>query len=311
MTWKPIVVGVDGSPESRGALELASELAHAARAKLVAVYALPDLWLAGNLDQTPIILPAVYEALVRDGRAAIRTFLHDALPAARHLSLEVRTGTAATAIAAVARRQRAGLVVLGGKHHAALARGLGRSTAHYLVRTLDVPLLVADQSSATVTRVLAAVDLSAAAAPTIQAAAGLAALLGARLRVVHVVEPLRVLYLPIAPLDQEGFERLSRETFDRLLEAFPQIGADDRVVRTGMAAETIAEEVAAWRPNVLVLGSHGKGWVNRLLVGSTTERLLNVLPTSLLVIPTGRPARRQQIPRPRRERPALKLELTR
>jgi len=39
-----------------------------------------------------------------------------------------------------------------------------------------------------------------------------------------------------------------------------------------------------------VVGSHGKGWVDRLLIGSTTERLLNRLPTSLLIVPINKPA---------------------
>jgi hypothetical protein len=35
------------------------------------------------------------------------------------------------------------------------------------------------------------------------------------------------------------------------------------------------------------MGSHGKGWIDRLLLGSVTERALNELPTSLLVVPTA------------------------
>lgn len=316
MAWKPIVVGVDGSPESRGALELAFHLARAAGAALVAVYALPDLWLASGLNDMPAIRPEVFDALVRDARAAIGQFVRDALPAGSQPALEMRTGAAATAIADVAREQRAGLVVLGGKHHAALARGLGRSTAHYLVRTLDVPLLVAGPQVGPLVRVLAAADLSDASAPTIEAAESLAGLLGASLRVVHVVEPLRVLYLPIAPIDQAGFAERSRKALERLLRLFPEIGPADRVVQTGVAADTLSEEVAAWHANLLVVGSHGKGWVDRLLVGSTTERLLNALPTSLLVIPTGRktrtvaPTRRAHASRrPRPRSGTVRLEL--
>ena len=65
---------------------------------------------------------------------------------------------------------------------------------------------------------------------------------------------------------------------------------DDRVIRRGRADEEIAEEAAVWRADLLVVGSHGKGWIDRLLIGSTTERLLNRLPTSLLVVPISKPA---------------------
>ena len=52
-------------------------------------------------------------------------------------------------------------------------------------------------------------------------------------------------------------------------------------------AETIAQEATNWNADLIVVGSHGKGWVDRLLMGSTTERLLTFLPASVLVVPTG------------------------
>jgi nucleotide-binding universal stress UspA family protein len=64
----------------------------------------------------------------------------------------------------------------------------------------------------------------------------------------------------------------------------------ERLVRYGGAVETILREALDWRADLLVVGSHGKGWAERLLVGSVTERLLNHLPTSLLVVPTPRAA---------------------
>jgi nucleotide-binding universal stress UspA family protein len=54
--------------------------------------------------------------------------------------------------------------------------------------------------------------------------------------------------------------------------------------------ETILREAFAWQADLLVVGSHGRGWAERLLLGSVTERLLNHLPTSLLVVPTPRGA---------------------
>jgi hypothetical protein len=74
---------------------------------------------------------------------------------------------------------------------------------------------------------------------------------------------------------------------------------EDQVVRTGPAVETILAEVAAWQADVLVVGSHGKGWVDRLLVGSTTEQLVNALPASVLVIPTAAAAKKGRGARPR------------
>jgi nucleotide-binding universal stress UspA family protein len=297
MDRRPIVVGVDGSPESRRAVELAWEIARTARADLIPLHAVPDLWLAEGLERAADVPPVVREALVHDSRNGIERFLQGTSARTARAHLEVRTGPAALAIAAVARRRRAQLVVIGGRHHGALARGAGRSTAHYLVRTLDVPLLVVGRSRRPVKRILAAVDLSPASSATLSAARRLTEQLGARLRVIHVVQPLRFMFLIVDALDQTGFEERSRRAFDRLTTPLANVAPEDRALRTGPVAKTILAEAAAWRADLLVTGSHGKGWADRVLLGSTTERLLSASPVSVLVVPTARKGARAVPPR--------------
>src|SRR6266568_3298439 len=84
------------------------------------------------------------------------------------------------------------LVVLGGKHHSTLGRWLGGSTSVAVARTTPVPLLVTVEAPA-IRRVLLALDPSAAARPAVAAAERYAALFGAELRALSVVEPLAVL----------------------------------------------------------------------------------------------------------------------
>src|SRR2546427_11707622 len=59
----------------------------------------------------------------------------------------------------------------------------------------------------------------------------------------------------------------------------------DTLLRHGAALETVEREASEWRADLLGVGSHGKGSVKRMVVGSVTERLINHLPTSLLVVP--------------------------
>jgi nucleotide-binding universal stress UspA family protein len=215
--------------------------------------------------------------------------------------LEVLVGRAGVILADAARRVNAELVVLGGKPHGAVARGLGGSTAQYLVRTLDVPLLVTGPTDRPMSRVLVAVDLSYASRPTLQAARRLADRLGARLRVLHVVEPTRSPVGAARSADPEAPARTAAKILRRLVEAEPGVGGAEPVVRQGPAAEEIVAEAASWGADVIVMGSHGKGWVDRLLVGSATERLLAALPTALLVVPVY-PARHDRAARPGRKR---------
>ena len=66
------------------------------------------------------------------------------------------------------------------------------------------------------------------------------------------------------------------------------IAETDTVVRRGAAVDAIASEADEWRADLIVVGSQGKGFVDRLLIGSTAESLLERLPASLLIVPVAR-----------------------
>ena len=124
----------------------------------------------------------------------------------------------------------------------------------------------------------------------IRAAGRLAKLFGARMRAVHVVEPLPIMADFPAPLQlDEGLFRSERDLEAEIWPMFDDPTAEV-IVRRGPAAETLRQAATEWKADIVVVGSHGKGWVDRLLIGSTTERLLNALPASLLVIPAYGPA---------------------
>jgi nucleotide-binding universal stress UspA family protein len=283
MLRKPVVVGVDGSSESRHAATVAHALARAARARCHLVYAFPDLAPPTPLGPA-VLAPDIAARLMAEAHRDVAATLRGELPDGLVDGLEMRTGPAAWVLTETARRLGAGVVVVGGRHHGALGRALGGSTTHRLARTCEVPVLVVRPGPPGGARVLAAVDLSDAASATLSAAASYARLLGGELRVVHVVEPVRIPRVVPLALDEADVHRRSVEALEARLRA-ARLRTCDRVVRRGTAVEAIASEVVDWGATLLVVGSHGKGFVDRLLIGSTTERLLNLLPTSLLVVP--------------------------
>jgi nucleotide-binding universal stress UspA family protein len=290
MFEKPIVAGIDGSPASLRAAALASKLAAAAKTRCQLVHAVPDGRLARAVGTVPVHARGLFERVLAEARREIAARLQGIVAPAVVQALEVRAGRAARVLADAVARHSAALVVLGGKRRGVMARALSGSTAHYLVRTLDVPVLVTARPSPR-GRVLVAADLSHAATPTLETAAALARLLDAHLRVMHVVEPIRYgRVVPRSP-DEQTFFRESVETFRRLASTFAHVAESDMVVRQGEAAKAIAAEATRWGADVVVVGSHGKGIVDRFLIGSTTEWLLNVLPTSLLIVPAPRATR--------------------
>lgn len=284
---KPILVGVDDTPAALRAAALAADIARVAEFDCRAIHVVPDLWRAAGLPELALPAEDLTDRLVSDARARMVRLLEPVVPAVVARGLDVRVGRAGPVLARSAAEEGAALVAVGGKHHGALTRAFGGSTAHYLLHTLDVPLLVAGPNAGRVRRILATVDLSYATAPALATARRLATWLGARLRVLHVVEPVLIPVEVPVMVDQDELVRRSREAYDEMVTAQLGLQPEDRVIRSGPAAETIAAEAAAFAADLVVLGSHGKGWVDRMLVGSVTEDLVSALPASLVIVPVS------------------------
>ena len=293
MFRKAIVVGVDGSSESLRAAAVARRIAEAAgtRVRLQVTHAVPEARLAKTVGPVPVYVSGLFAQALADTRRDLTARLRGLVPPAALKTLDVRAGRAAQVLADTVVRRRAGLVVLGGKRHGRLARTVRGSTAHYLARVLDIPILVT-AAGVGLTRVLVAVDLSTATGRTLATGVALARALGARVRVLHVMEPIRYAYVMLRAPDVGAWLERSRATLTRVA-ARHGIPAEDTIVRRGGATDAIVAEADEWRADLIVVGSQGKGFVDRLLIGSTTESLLERLPASLLIVPVaGRKSRR-------------------
>lgn len=288
--WQPVVIGVDSSTAAAEAVRVGWTIAQAVNVPCHLVHATPEAWTVPTAPHAGTEQPELLNEAVRDAaRSAVRDTLADAVPDEALQSLEVRTGRSATVIRDCVREWQAGLAVLGGKHHSMLGRWVSGSTAHTLVRSLDVPLFVTARTPLPIRSIVAAVDLSDAAGPTIQAAERLAQVFDARLHIVHIVEPLPI--IPDTPLqfnDEEVYRR-SEEHLDQYVWPLIAYPSTTTGLRRGAAVDAITAEVTERNAEVVVLGSHGKGWVDRILIGSVTERVLSALPCSMFIVPVMGP----------------------
>jgi nucleotide-binding universal stress UspA family protein len=280
-----IVVGLDASFEAAAAAGFGTRLAEAAGGPCHLVHAVHDVWSAAVLNELPGQVDVFNRALELQARGLLMQAHAGNLPAALLDTLTVRTGRAAEVLNDVALERHAAVVVLGGKHHSALGRWLGGSTSINVARTAAVPTLVTAGAAPTVRRVLVALDISAAARITFEAAREYANLFGAELQILSVFEPLPTIGELAPPIDSTAYYDLCRRTLEQELAGIPLPAPI--TVRHGMTIDTLLREAAQSRADLLVVGSHGKSWKQRLLLGTVTERLLNHLPTSLLVVPTS------------------------
>ncbi len=287
MQRQPILVAVDASLEAACAAEYAVRLAHAARADVQLVSAVRDPWAAALLAEIPLHTAEFTRQVFAASRAQIERNLAGRVPAALIQGLILEAGRPADVIARQARATNAQMVVLGGKHHSALDRWISGSTAHNVVRTTTVPVLVTAGAPNPARRVLVALDTSGAARPTLEAARAFAQMHGAELRALSVIEPLPPLPEGLATADSAPYVNLCREHIEAELRKLVVDAGAELMIRTGPMIATIEEEAATWHADVVVVGSHGKNWSERLMLGSVTERLLNDLPASLAVVPVA------------------------
>src|SRR3989442_3084757 len=175
MPWKPIVVGVDASPEAADAAVFAVAVAHRAERSCHLVHATPGSGHAPRRDSYP------YTRRYEQASVQVASALGNRVPAAVLKTLAVHRGKAAAVLNEAVAALGAQLAVLGGKHQSTLRRWLGGSTSVEVARTARVPLLVAVGAPA-IRRVLLALDPSAAARPAAAPAERHPPLFGAELR---------------------------------------------------------------------------------------------------------------------------------
>ena len=133
---------------------------------------------------------------------------------------------------------------------------------------------------------LLATDLSDASASATEEAFDLAGRLGARLLVVSVIDPGSLKLAGgrfRARIDQV------RERRERLAQVLVERGREEGLavsflVWTGDPGDMIVEAAEAEHADMVLVGSHGRGPVGRLLLGSVSEHVVRNAPCPVLVV---------------------------
>src|SRR5438552_2924250 len=189
MSWKPVIVGVDATPAAAGAAALGCHLATVTQTRCHLVHATRDAWTLYAALEAPQAVATFATALIEQGRRQVSDALRGSVPAGTLAELEVRNGPIAEVVEGFADERDAGLIVLGGKAHSPLGRWFGGSTSLNMARTAAVPVLTTVGAPRTLRRILIAVDLSAAAGPTLAIAQAYDEAIDAKLRAWVAFEP--------------------------------------------------------------------------------------------------------------------------
>ncbi|HET6762510.1 MAG TPA: universal stress protein, partial [Longimicrobiaceae bacterium] len=195
-------------------------------------------------------------------------------------------GGAARVIRGVAEEHHADLVIVGAAHAPHRPAFLG-TTAARVVRASPVPVLVVRTPlPPAAPRVLVATDLSAVSADLYERGLDtVAAFLGQGLPAVRavVVAAAGALEapLPVATPVDAWLAALRRFVADRRARSV----AVETVARAGAPVREISAEAAEWRADLLVVGTHARRGLDRLILGSTAEACIRDAPCSVLAVP--------------------------
>jgi nucleotide-binding universal stress UspA family protein len=141
-----------------------------------------------------------------------------------------------------------------------------------------------------VSSILCPVDFSEHSARALRHAYTLAALTGARVTVLNVIEPLLDAAARAAGRPDDLLHQTQEEMQALLARACPparSAPAPAVAIAVGNPADTITRHAAECAADLIAIGTVGAGFVRRLFLGSTTERVLRSSSVPVLVVPPG------------------------
>ena len=197
---------------------------------------------------------------------------------------EGRPGDPAMAIAAVARRLDAAIIVTGLRHHVLISRLFTADLPASVAHLADRPLLaVAPCWKDLPDRIMIAVDLGEASEHVVATVAALFPEANA-VHLVHVMP--RSGNVAIGVANWEGvYKRQLAAQYARLRDRLPRSTLVTPMTLHGEPAEELRAFAAHVAPDLFVEGVHGHGLLHRLAVRDLPVQALRTATTSVLLVP--------------------------
>ncbi len=178
------------------------------------------------------------------------------------------------------------LIILGLGRHAAMDRFFGSETALLAVRQAAVTTLAVPGAMTTIPhRAIVGMDFDASSLAAARAAARLIGPNG-QMTLVHVdplVDPMPAM---LADWPPHVLDRLN-EAFERALALLelPETIEIETVSLAGNVATELLAYASRARADVIAVGRHSRSLVERVVLGSTTTRVIRSAPCAVMVVP--------------------------
>jgi nucleotide-binding universal stress UspA family protein len=284
--FKRILCPVDFSAASLRAFDLAVQLASLHHARIHVLHVVPRIvasvmdipitttrWTVADEAKARRELPKLKERARRHGISA---------------TTEVRVGDIDVQILKILKESKADLLAMGTHGRRGFERWALGSVTERMLRHSPIPLLLtaAGIRRGLIRRILVPCDFSEGNQDAIGHAVSLAEKTDASIMTLHVIQDRS------AAVDWKAFPDQTAAIRQRLRELVPSrsgISCEGRV-DSGDPYRVILKTMKNSKPSLVVLNTHGHGFLDRILIGSTAERVVRggAGMSPMLLIPRAR-----------------------
>jgi nucleotide-binding universal stress UspA family protein len=290
MSLKKLLCPIDFSSGSQRALRVAARMASELGAELVLVHAwnLPSRPFA---EQNPIPEETVRRLVDEEQRQLLAAVTETAELGVPRTTSRLLHGVPWDQIVQAVRDDPAiDLIVMGTHGRTGLARVFLGSVTEQVVRHSPCSVLVTRDpvGLAAFENVLCAIDFSEDSSQVIQRAAELATRGLRAITLLHVIEPpatfsgWRLPATQLADFQQQAAVELERRASELAKKVSVPVTTQIRV--GGPAAQILEALDAEPRSNLVLMGSHGRTGIKRVLVGSVAETVLRHAACPVLIV---------------------------
>jgi len=166
-----------------------------------------------------------------------------------------------------------------------------------LIRESQCPVLVVGPAAITpYAKILAPIELSDVSSQALESALSLKLIGEAEVTVLHAFEAIgkrKLSAFGVAKTHIDGYVSNWRSCFAEDVDVFlSERGFVERQwarrIVEGPPLEVICRAAQQMRPDLLIMGTHGRAGIRRVLTGSVTEEVLSSVDTDVLVVPPHR-----------------------
>lgn len=290
--FKRIVVPTDFSETSETAVKLAVEV---------------GVYYQSNLDVVNVVDATVYayagypfaslsKELMTSAEAALQRLKLPAGAESLQVNRFILSGTVATEIAEHANRHKADLIVVGTHGRGVVGRFLLGSVADRVLHEAKVPVLITKAPAGKIKhpkkktkpfrKVLFPTDFSDTANKALKRAIAITEDMDAELYVLHIVDDTLIsTHVPeerkmiLTELRRHALDQMRATLPSELMANFETIGA----VRRGEPGKQISAYAESMGCDLIVMGSHGRTGVERVLLGSIADKVVRRAKCAVLI----------------------------